>query len=504
MAQSKILNSYCRKPGALLMFLIPVIILVFLLLGQFQVDSDFTLIAAFFWILLLLNSLMFMANGVMIVRDFKQQTAKKAEEGFPIDSIEGFSSTSKFTTSILSSSSLISIIIFISLVLFLAAVLVVPVLEVIDGLLSGVLDFLKTEEDFDWLYAALSPVIMFSAVGLSLIAIGIVLLLKIPDKPIFEPGAMLKYYTPQQTPLALDNLLSDAVISFLDPITRIRFDEWTESIENSLNKEFEPGMDYFTRLEQAREKILLLFYLKDRMPALFPDEVFKAEMTEVIDESKFTDFAEGKGSGISFEIWGEVFHRLQDQIPEVFKTIDRLVIELSDNLADFKENEDLWVTVSAPDKVVGNRKPFRILVFALNKSPDFTDKKRLVAFHATGAQDNFMEKIDYNLGLDEAEDLKIKDDKLPFVSDGSQDILGLLSKLLQIGDAVWFTFERRTFKNHMFSISITEGNRGSIYGTSIGINVTRDINFYISQYGGQLSAVAGLIVPAASFALTLL
>ncbi|MHA1450782.1 MAG: hypothetical protein ACTSP4_15345, partial [Candidatus Hodarchaeales archaeon] len=385
MAQIRMLNTYCRKIGPLMMVLFPLIILLLLFLGKFDPTSNEVIFSIIFWVLLFINSLTFAFNGMMIVRDFKKETSSRAEEGFPVDSLEGFSSMSKFTTSILVSSTMIALVIFLSLMLFLITIITIPGLKYLSDF-KELLGF-TTVADFHYFVDSLAPtltmIIISSAIGLAFIAFGIVLMLKIPDKPVFEPGSMMKYYTPQQTPVALDNLLSDAIFAFLDPVTRLKMDEWTYSIKNSLASSYEPDFNETTRIERAREKILLLFYLKNRMPALITEEVFRSEIIEVIDEQKYDDFQDGKESGISFSVLEVIFDRLIIQIPEVFKTIDRLVIELTDNFTAFKANKDLWVTVSAPEKVVGNRKPFRILVFALNRSPSFTDKKRLVSLHAT-------------------------------------------------------------------------------------------------------------------------
>ncbi len=478
------------------MFLIPLMILFFMLLGNFEPDNTALIVAAGFWVLLLLNSLAFLFNGILIIRDFKRETRRKAEEGFPVESLEGFSAISRFVTQTLTSSSLITTVVAISLLLFLTSLAILPVLRLILPFFPD----LEQSLDLGTLEAFLRPLIMFSAIGLVLIAIGILLLLKIPEKPSFEVGAFLKYYYPRHTPIALDNLLSDSILAFLDPITRMRFDEWTASIIRWMREDFEPESDAATRLERARERILLLFYLKKRMPSILPDDVFDTELKEVIKNEEISKLKDGIGSDISFSVLNEIFDSMLRQIPEIFKTIDRLVIELTDNLFEFKNNSDIWVTVSAPEKVVGNINPFRILIFALNKDTKrFGDKRRLVNFRASGAQSHFMEKMDYSLALDEAEDLNIYEDKLSFVSEDSNDILGILSQILQIGDAVWFTIERKSFKSHLFHVSINEENRGSIFGETINVDVTRDMRFYLKTYGGKLSAISGLIIPLFSF-----
>ena len=123
-------------------------------------------------------------------------------------------------------------------------------------------------------------------------------------------------------------------------------------------------------------------------------------------------------------------------------------------------------------------------------------------FPSNYIQSYFMEDVSLNLALDEAEDLNIVENELPFISKGSNDILGILSRILQVGDAVWFTFERKSFKPHLFHLTINEGEKGSIYGETVTIEVTRDLMFYIKTYGGKLSAISGLLLPIGSIVLS--
>lgn len=481
------INTYCRRYAPIIMLILPAII-VLLIINEFQEA------AALVWFFLFLNSIAFLINALNIIKGFNREVAKRAESGFPIDSLEGFSSVKSFNTQVFMNSSLITGAVFLSFIFYLLAGIILPGLQSESTQnLSGV------EQLINDLVRILQPTILWSALGLVLIAIGMWLLLKIPDKPAFQPGAMLKYYTPKSVPMSLDNLLSDSILSFLDPITRIKMDEWTESIRVSLNPYFESLSDDTTRLERAREKILLLFYLKNRVSALLTEEIFLNELKEVLIQEKVNDFLEGKDSGIDSTIIEDVFERLTSQIPEVFKVIDRLLIDLVDNLKSFRDNKDIWVSISAPDIVYGNQNPFRILIFALNR--DKTKINRLITFNVNGVQSGFMEEHHYNLILDDAEDFDISSDNVPFSSTDTTDILTLLTQILQVGDAVWFSFERRAFRNHLFNIFLTE-NESGIYSKTTSVTVSRDKMFYINEYGGRASALGGVVVPIVSFILS--
>lgn len=470
-----------------------------MLTGNFEPGRGELAIAGIFWVALVLNAIAFSLLGFLNHRAFSNETKRKTNEGFPIESLEGFSSVSGYVSSTRASTTLITIVVFLSLALYLVAISVIPTLEQLLVLFPGLADSLPADL-VDNLKTLLRPVILFSALGLVLIALGILLILEIPEKPAFEVGAFLRVFQPRVTPLSLDNLLSDSIQAFLDPITKMRFDEWTDSIAMALRKDFEPLLPPQTRMERAREKILLLFYLRKRMPLQLPTKVFEDELTEIIRAEHLRSLQEGEASGINFSVFNEIFDRLHKRIPEVFATIDRLIIELTDNLANFMENEDIWVSISAPVKVSGNRHPFRILAFALNRNTmEFSQKKRPVTFHLQGAQNSFMERIEYVFSLDEAERIDIAETQLPFVSSKGNDIIGILSRILQIGDAVWFTTSRSAFRSHIFHLSISEKGRGAIFGETIKIDLVRDLGFYIRAYGGRLSALTGVILPFFSF-----
>ena len=256
MSVGSFINTYCRRYAPIIMLILPVIIIL-LIINEFQET------AALLWFFLFLNSIAFLINALNIIKGFNRETAKKAESGFPIDSLEGFSSVKSFNTQVFMNSSLITGAIFLSFIFYLVAAIILPGLQT-----DSTQNLTGIDQLINDLVAILQPTILWTAIGLVLIAIGMWMLLKIPDKPAFQPGAMLKYYTPKSVPMSLDNLLSDSILSFLDPITRIKMDEWTESIRVSLNPYFESSSDDTTRLERAREKILLLFYLKNRISAL--------------------------------------------------------------------------------------------------------------------------------------------------------------------------------------------------------------------------------------------
>jgi hypothetical protein len=330
-----------------------------------------------------------------------------------------------------------------------------------------------------------------------MIAIGISLLISLPDAPALVPGSLMQYFSPVSLPSQIDNFLSDTIVPFFDPITRFRFDEFSNFILKNLHPEFELNEDDTTRLEIAREKILLFAYLNLSMTEVISIENTKKELSEMFSSPDIVDrlFA-GDESGITWEILLEIIKKVNKISPEIFQVIDRLIVHLQENLKEFKE-KDMFVTITAPAIVYGNLDPFRIMVFMLNNNKkEFLDKKRPVSVKLVTDQIGSIPDT-YGIALDEAE-CDIKSDSLPFISE-EEDLVGVLSRILQVGDAVWFQLIRKTYTSHLFNIRVSEDGIISIFGKSLEIELRRDINYYISQYGGKLSALAGAILPVIGF-----
>lgn len=478
--------TYGRKFGIPLMLILPLLIIIFLLASNFNPDDDLKFIIIPLWFLLFLNSITVSISGYSLASNFKKEVERLHDKGFPIKSTEGFASMYKKIRNVFASALFISIIVFISFVTYLIIIWFnefIKGTELINPLLYESLSSFK--EDLRFL-------IMIVALSLIFIAIGISLLISMPDAPALKPGALMKYYSPVAIPSQLDNFISDSVFPFLDPITRSRWDEFSEYIKSNLSPDFEPNEDVNTKLEIAREKILLFAYLNYTMPQTVSVESTKKELAELFTSPTTVDkLMEGEKSGISWEILMYIIERVDKKAPEIFQVVDRIIVQLTENLTAFKE-KNLFVSVTAPSTVSGNRFPFRILVFMLNKDKNFSDKKRPIQVKLVSDQvGKFPDS--YELHLDEAE-VEINADSLPFIGEG-EDVVGILSRILQVGDAIWFQEFRKDFNIHLFNIRVAEEGKGSLYGISINIKLVRDLKFYLAQYGGKISALAGAALP---------
>ena len=489
------ITNYGKKYGIKIMLILPLLIILLLIAGSFKPDSLIVILAEPLWFLLFLNSITVSTIGYSLARNFNKEIQRLEKNGFPISAMEGFSSMEGKIKTLFSSSIIISIVVFISFLSFSSILIFSQIINDMAGN-PNIPPYLKnliagTPSDPG---ATLRIFVIIIAFSLILIGIGISILLTIPDTPSLVPGALMKYYNPVAIPSQIDNFLSDTIFPFLDPVTRTRWDEWSQFILDNLQPNFEPEEDSQTKLEIAREKILLIAYLNLSMSVEITPEITKRELSEMFYSSEVVErIFSGERSSITWKILLEIIGKVQNKAPEIFDVIDRIIVELTDNLQSFKNNK-LFITTTAPSKVMGNKRPFRLLVFLLNKDEkNFGTKKRPVQVKMV-SEGSLAQPDVYEIQLDEAEGMDIQSNSLKLVSK-YEDIVGLLSRILQVGDVVWFQVYRKNFGIHLFNIRVSEAEKGSIYGKSLEISLNRDIKFYLQQYGGKLAAIGGAMLP---------
>jgi hypothetical protein len=128
--------------------------------------------------------------------------------------------------------------------------------------------------------------IFVASIGLLAISSGASILLRLPNKSAIQPGGLMKYYSPRSLTLKLDNILTDSIVPRLDPITRMQMDEWSNTIFDVMDPNFLSDRSDRVKLEQAREKIFLLVYLKEYLPEIVTENIFESEMKEIISSSR--------------------------------------------------------------------------------------------------------------------------------------------------------------------------------------------------------------------------
>lgn len=472
---ASLINFYCRKIGIWFLSLLPVILAI-ILIGLAFLPSDkieeftfFYLIASLIYIGLIIVAIPFSLNGFFMERAFNGEIRRITGSGLLIRGVEGFNEIESSIKLLYRSSYSITGSIIISYFVFISAYLLDPT----TALLARFFVFV-------------------ASIGLLAISSGASLLLRLPDKSALQPGGLMRFYSPKSISLKLDNILTDSIFTHLDPITRIRMDEWSKSIQEHLNSNYINSLEDQIRLERAREKIFLMIYLKEYIPELMTEEIFQREILEIIDPNYLDEFTKGSDSGISLKTLITVIRDIEDEIPEIFELIQRIFVLVTDNLRYLQTGEE-FVTICHPTEHIGNIDPFRITVFILNLG----NSQRKVNIRAQTSMSSLdPDDASQLLLLDVGEiELPPKDVSLEFSSSTKPfDVLRLVSSILQVGDVLNLQFRPNRSGTHVLNISIDDPEDGIIMGRSVVIEVRRDLRYFAKTVGAKVLGYAGAAV----------
>lgn len=485
------LNNFTRRIGTYLLLIFSpfnAFLISILAFGSFiglavNLDKEFEtlilLIIFFLYLFLTVNSILYALNAMFVRRGFYSEVENLKKRGIPLKGVVGFPETLSEINSYFTTSIGVSFTVLISFVLFIA--------------------ILKPEGKGLTLDAGIvGQSFLLLGTGLLIIGAATTLISRPPQKPAFVPGGLMGFYQPKSLPLFLDNLFSDALYPFLDPPTKLKFDDWSNEIMANLNPAFNPDLLKETRMEMVREKIFMMLYLSEQLPSVFTKEIIIQELGEVVNGNfKENFFTTGGSTGISKDILMDIIEETQKHIPEIYIAFERLLLNLTDNLTQFKR-KSIFISTVYPNKHSGTIKPFKILVFVVNKDKKYREKKRVIKFKVeTGFTSIEPESFEYELYLDTyTKEAEIKADKLPFLATDKNDAITAASELLQIGDAIWLQFKPNRLGTHVLNISIEEPGKGVISGETVYIDVKRDLNYLLKTYGSKIGTYAGAAISA--------
>ncbi len=475
------LNFYCRKIGVWLLSLLPIILactLIILALSPLEITDEYRfihLIATLLYIMLIITAFPFSLNGFFMEQSFNAEIQRITSTGLLIRGVDGFRDIESSIKLLYRSSYSITVSVIISFLVFISVLFLNPTSE------ANV-----TAQVIARLF------IFIASIGMLAISSGASILLRLPDKSALQPGGLMKFYSPKSQSLKLDNVLRDSIFNRLDPITRIRMDEWSKSIVEHFNTNYLNNLDTQTRLERAREKILLMVYLKEFVPELMTEEIFQRELTEIIDPNYLNEFLRGTHSGISSKILTTVMRDIEDEIPQIFELIQRIFVLVTDNLRYLQTREE-FVTICHPVEHKGNIDPFRITIFVLN----LKEVQRKVHIQAQTSMSSLdPDDASQILLLDIGKlELPPKDTIIEFSSSTEPiDVLRLVSSILQVGDVLNLQFRPNRSGTHVLNISINDPDRGIIAGKSVVIEVRRDLRYFAKTVGAKVLGYAGAAI----------
>jgi len=469
--------KYVSGVGKLLLFILPILLLIVTILAFISV-LDFTLRIVFFVILGIyaFNSIMLFFSASATNSSLKLRLKVERQRGRPIDSLDGFEMLFSSVKRVVNLLKIIALICFVALILFL--VMLLPS----DGDLN----------------------LGFAAAGFALIGLGLAIIIRSLNLNIHDVNGLQDFYKPTTHQIFLDNFFGEVFSDHLDPVTFLKWDEYLAGIDKLLTETFiqkvKEAEEDELPLTFGIESILFLYYL--RYQGVLTDEQFTIELKEVINVDS-ASFDVTKGLLID-DLWYfstsdiyKLFDYIKKYNPGFFNIIDRLQLELADNIE--RLSKDPIYMDSSAQEVVYLKSELNVMVFLYNNAPE--NKNYAIKIVAPGFEPD---KLKLNIKVEGRGSFLIPDKPIPLISSEGTDIAGVLSSMLENGDTTWLTLEPRETGEQTIQIFLMASDGTIIEGKTRTVKVTKNVKDYLKKLTSIGSLLGGLAVPLAKILPTLI
>lgn len=467
--------KYVSGFGKLLLFVLPILLLIVTILAFISV-LDFTLKIVFFVILGLyaFNSVMLLLGANSTNSSLKLRLKFERKRGRPIDSLDGFDMLFSSVKRVVNLLKIIALICFIALALFLIM------------LFFGDLN------------------LGFAAAGFALIGLGLAIIIRSLNLNIHDVNGLQDFYKPTTHQIFLDNFFAEVFSDHLDPVTFLKWDEYLAGIEAILTPTFiqkvKEAEENELPLTFGIESILFLYYL--RYQGVLSDEQFTRELKEVINVDSTTFDIE---KGLLIEgLWYfsasdiyKLFNYIKKYNPGFFNIIDRLQLELADNIERLSK-DPIYMDSSAQEVVYLNSE-LNVMIFLYNNAPEA--KNYAIKVVAPGFEPD---KLKLDIKVEGRGNFLIPNKSVPLISSEGTDIASILSTMLENGDTTWLTLEPRETGEQTIQIFLMSSDGTIIEGKTKTIKVTKNLKDYLKKLTSLGSLLGGLAVPLAKILPTLI
>jgi len=396
------------------------------------------------------------------------------KRGRPIDSLDGFEMLFSSVKRVVNLLKTIALICFIALILFLIM------------LLLGDLN------------------LGFAAAGFALIGLGLAIIIRSLNLNIHDVNGLQDFYKPTTHQIFLDNFFAEVFSDHLDPVTYLKWDEYLAGIEKILTPAFiqkvKENKEDELPLTFGIESILFLYYL--RFQGVLTDEQLTRELKEVINVDSTTFdvkrglLIEGSWYFSTSDIY-KLFNYIKKYNPGFFNIIDRLQLELADNIE--RLSKDPIYMDSSAQEVVYLHSELNVMIFLYNNAPE--DKIYAIKIVAPGFEPS---KLKLDIKVEGRGSFLIPNKPIPLISSEGTDIAGVLSTMLENGDTTWLTLEPRETGEQTIQIFLMSSDGTIIEGKTRTIKVTKNMKDYLKKLTSIGSLLGGLAVPLAKILPTLI
>ncbi len=465
----KKITKYVSGPGKWFLLVLPWVLVIITLLLILSVVRlvDFALAIVFYVVLGLyfINSVMLLLGSSFTEKSLKRRLNFERRRGRPIDSLDGFALLYNNVRAVINLLRLIALLCFVALALFLAM------------LFLGLLE------------------VGYAAIGFALFGFGLGLLIRSLNLNIHDVNGLSDFYKPTTHQIFLDNFFGDILSNHLDPVTFLKWDDYLKGINRILLSSFIQKVKEHEESELpitfAIEKILFLYYL--RFQAVLSEEIFIKELKEVLNvDSKTFDADKGLNIGNSWyfsrkDIY-KIFNYINKFNPGFFNIIDRLQLELKDNIERLSK-DPIYMESSAQEVVFANGE-LNIMIYLFNNAVEA--KRYRVKIIAPGFDPK---EIILDIEVEGRGSFEIPDKQIPLTAPNRKDIVGVLSEMLENGDTMWLTLEPRINGEQTIQVFLESADGIIIEGKTRSVKVTKDIKSQIKKLTSFGSIIGGLAAP---------
>ncbi len=471
---SRLINLYSRWIGRVLLFFFPAGVIAGLIYFEVEAANSFSWLVDLAWYLFLGNSLILAINGVLVSFAFDGEVRELIKKGMPINSAAGFRNLErKYKQSNL----YLLIILFLAVIAygFYAAAVYVPT---------------QIEQLFALSEGNGKTLVTYLSISMIIFAIAASIIIRVPTLSGLDVGGFVKYYRASRHPCVLNMMIYDGIYTLLDPITRVRLSQWSEDISKNIVPEFAPNLKpEKNRQPLAVQNVLVLLYLHYRFPKIIDKNFLKKELYRIVPMSHTEEILRGKE--LNLGVWKDIFTHLNNQTPELFLIIDRIILTLTET-PELIEAEDFWV-ISAVPPTQKKEESQDIVFFILNRKDGSGEQKVLMNYK--GADDLSPHDFDITLSLNAFDPfVVIPEDTSEFLSEDKRQLLRLVTGILFTGTGIWISAHSENIGSNLIAMNLSVDNE-PIATQIFNLKVVRDTRFYLQAWGPKVLASLGVIIP---------
>jgi hypothetical protein len=334
----------------------------------------------------------------------------------------------------------------------------------------------------------------YIAMATTLVGFGLAFIIRSLNLNLTKINGLQDFFKPLMHQIFLDNYFAEVFSNHLDPVSYLHWDEYIIGIKKILNPKFVEKIKAKEKGETpvtfAIEKLLFLYYLNYQ--GVLKEEKVIQEFKEVIDiEAHNFDIErgcliEGKWSFSQKDIY-QLFEFIKEYNPGFFTLIDRLQLELVDNIERISK-DPIYLDTAAQEVCYLNDE-LNIMVFLYNNSKEAKDYQ--VRIEAPGFEPK---KISLDIKVEGRGSFNVPDHDIPLTSDEGEDVTSVMSNFLENADTAWVTLEPRQKGEQTIQIFLEDANGRIIEGETKTIKVKRNLKDYLKKLSSLGSIVSGIAV----------